>query len=122
MLYDQGQLVNVFLDAYAISKDAQYAVVARDVLDYLRRDMTHPDGGLFSAEDADSSESESSPKKKEGLFYVWTSQEVCHLVPTFVCDFFGYVEVVTFLEIGRGDQFVFTDEFWFFLDFLLLMF
>ncbi|CAM6089523.1 unnamed protein product [Calypogeia fissa] len=76
MLYDQGQLVNVYLDAFAITKETQYSLVARDVLDYLRRGMTHPDGGIFSAEDADSAESENSAKKKEGSFYVWTSQEI----------------------------------------------
>ncbi|KAL3693595.1 hypothetical protein R1sor_007246 [Riccia sorocarpa] len=76
MLYDQGQLVNVYLDAYAISKETQYAAVARDILDYLRRQMTHPEGGIFSAEDADSAEFHGAKRKKEGAFYVWSSQEV----------------------------------------------
>jgi len=76
MLYDQAQLVNVYLDAFAAVKDHTYSYVARDVLDYLIRDMSHPVGGIYSAEDADSAETNSSTKKKEGLFYIWTLQEV----------------------------------------------
>lgn len=76
MLYDQAQLVNVYLDAFVVTKDLQYSQVARDVLDYLHRDMTNPEGGIFSAEDADSAESPNSSQMKEGLFYIWSAQEV----------------------------------------------
>lgn len=76
MLYDQGQLANVYLDAFSITKDVFYAFISRDVLDYLRRDMIGPDGEIYSAEDADSAESESATRKKEGAFYVWSSKEV----------------------------------------------
>lgn len=79
MLYDQAQLVNVYLDAYTATKDITYSYVARDVLDYLIRDMTHPEGGIYSAEDADSAETANSSRKKEGLFYIWTLQEVSYL-------------------------------------------
>ena len=71
--------MNVYLDAFLLAKDRQYASIARDVLDYLRRDMIGPQGEIFSAEDADSAESESATRKKEGAFYVWTSKEVRHL-------------------------------------------
>ncbi|KAL3647965.1 hypothetical protein CASFOL_008933 [Castilleja foliolosa] len=76
MLYDQGQLVNVYLDVFSITKDVLYSSVARDVLDYLRRDMIGPDGEIYSAEDADSAEFEGAVRKKEGAFYVWISQEI----------------------------------------------
>ena len=76
MLYDQGQLANVYLDAFSITKDIFYSFVSRDILDYLRREMIGPEGEIFSAEDADSAESEGSARKKEGAFYVWTSKEV----------------------------------------------
>eukprot|EP00850_Spirogloea_muscicola_P011628 SM000073S21404 [mRNA] locus=s73:76458:81626:- [translate_table: standard] len=75
MLYDQGQLANTYLDAFTITQDPQYALVARDVLDYLRRDLTHSQGGIFSAEDADSLE-EGAQQKKEGAFYVWRADEI----------------------------------------------
>ena len=76
MLYDQGQLANVYLDVFSIKKDVFYSNVARDILDYLRRDMIGPNGEIFSAEDADSAEPENPTKKKEGAFYVWSSDEV----------------------------------------------
>ncbi|PON96626.1 Spermatogenesis-associated protein [Trema orientale] len=76
MLYDQGQLINVYLDAFAITKDVFYSCISRDILDYLRRDMIGLEGEIFSAEDADSAESDGATRKKEGAFYVWTSKEV----------------------------------------------
>lgn len=76
MLYDQGQLANVYLDAFSITKDTFYSSLSRDILDYLRRDMIGPEGEIFSAEDADSAENEGDTRKKEGAFYVWTSKEV----------------------------------------------
>jgi uncharacterized protein len=90
MLYDQAQLASAYLDAFQITGDADFAATARDALDYVRRDMTSPMGGFFSAEDADSPvaavydrrESEigapRAPRQKmaEGAFYVWTKQEI----------------------------------------------
>nr|GMC67922.1 spermatogenesis-associated protein 20 [Ipomoea batatas] len=76
MLYDQGQLANAYLNAFCITKDVFYSSVFRDILDYLRRDMIGPTGEIFSAEDADSLESEDASRKKEGAFYVWRSSEL----------------------------------------------
>ncbi|KAH7676738.1 Spermatogenesis-associated protein 20 [Dioscorea alata] len=76
MLYDQGQLANVYLDTFLITQDNFYASVARDILDYLRRDMIGKEGEIYSAEDADSAEYEGASRKKEGAFYIWTSKEV----------------------------------------------
>src|SRR5580698_7059344 len=54
MLYDNAQLAQLYLDVYLVSRTEALAGVVRDILDYVLRDMTHPDGGFFSAEDADS--------------------------------------------------------------------
>ena len=54
MLYDQAQLASAYLDAYQITGDLRYEAIARDTLDYVRRDLTDPGGGFYSAEDADS--------------------------------------------------------------------
>ena len=53
MLYDNAQLVNLYLDAYLVSGEARHADTARDIIGYVLRDMTHPEGGFYSAEDAD---------------------------------------------------------------------
>src|SRR5437867_57186 len=80
MLYDQAQLAVTYLDAFQITRDRQYESVARDILDYVARDMTSEDGGFFSAEDADSPVAEigdpAHRKTAEGAFYVWTKKEI----------------------------------------------
>jgi hypothetical protein len=73
MLYDNAQLVNLYLDAFLVNGDARHAEVVRDILDYVLRDMTHPGGGFFSAEDADS-------EGHEGKFYCWTKDELSKLL------------------------------------------
>ena len=77
MLYDQAQLAVAYLDAFQITREPLFEEVARDILDYVRRDMTAKEGGFFSAEDADS-EIPGSPerKKREGAFYVWDKEEI----------------------------------------------
>ncbi|MHC4487219.1 MAG: thioredoxin domain-containing protein, partial [Planctomycetota bacterium] len=54
MLYDQALLSKVYLQAYQITKNQKYATTAREIFDYVLRDMTDADGGFYSAEDADS--------------------------------------------------------------------
>ncbi len=79
MLYDQAQLAVAYLDAFQITKDKQYESVARDILDYVARDMTSKEGGFFSAEDADSPVvgiDDPGHKTAEGAFYVWTEKEI----------------------------------------------
>jgi uncharacterized protein YyaL (SSP411 family) len=76
MLYDQAQLAAAYLDAFQITQDRQFESVARDVLDYVARDMISTEGGFFSAEDADSLFEHEKPEHGEGVFYVWTKKEI----------------------------------------------
>jgi uncharacterized protein len=69
MLYDNALLAGCYLDAWAATKKPLYAEVVRGTLDYLLRDMTDPEGGFYSAEDADS-------EGEEGKYYVWTPSEI----------------------------------------------
>jgi uncharacterized protein len=81
MLYDQAQLVVSYLEAFQITHDPLYAGIARSTLDYVLRDMTHPEGGFYSAEDADSVIDPANPKVKgEGAFYIWSAQELRELL------------------------------------------
>jgi len=88
MLYDQAQLAVAYLDAFVVARassprdhrqDADatlFEAVARDILDYVARDMTSKEGGFFSAEDADSLLEHGKPEHAEGAFYIWTKKEI----------------------------------------------
>jgi uncharacterized protein len=73
MLYDNAQLTQLYLDAYLVSGEARHAEVIRRILGYVLRDMTHPEGGFYSAEDADS-------EGHEGKFYCWEYDELSKLL------------------------------------------
>jgi hypothetical protein len=74
MLYDNAQLAGVYLDAFRVTGKPLYASIARSTLDYLLREMADPQGGFYSAQDADS-------EGEEGKFYVWTEQEIQEILP-----------------------------------------
>ena len=76
MLYDQAQLAVAYLEAFQITREPLFEAVARDTLDYVRRDMTAKACGFFSAEDADSIVPDDREKKAEGAFYVWDKKEI----------------------------------------------
>ena len=63
MLYDQAQIAWAYLEGFQITRKPEYAATARDIFGYVTRDLSSPDGGFYSAEDADS-------EGEEGKFYV----------------------------------------------------
>ena len=69
MLYDNAQLARIYLLAYQATGKPLYLRVAKDTLDYVRREMTSPEGAFYSSQDADS-------VGEEGKFFVWTSDEI----------------------------------------------
>ena len=73
MLYDNAQLAQLYLDAFLVSGEKTHAATVHNILDYILRDMTHPDGGFYSAEDADS-------EGHEGKFYCFTHEELSKLL------------------------------------------
>ena len=74
MLYDQALLARVYVRAALALGDPVHRQVASETIDYVLRDLRHPDGGFFSAEDADSLDADGH--SHEGAFYIWTADEV----------------------------------------------
>ena len=73
MLYDQAMLAMAYTEAYQVTGKDEYAQTAREIFAYILRDMTAPDGGFYSAEDADTD-------GEEGKFYLWTHQEITQVL------------------------------------------
>lgn len=69
MLYDNALLAVTYLEAYQLTKNEHYAKIARETLDFVLREMTSPEGGFYSAQDA-------GEVGREGDFYVWTYDEL----------------------------------------------
>jgi uncharacterized protein YyaL (SSP411 family) len=96
MLYDQSLLAIAYIEAYQATGREEYATTARQVLDYVLRDMTAPEGGFYSAEDADS-------EGEEGRFYLWTFDEIRQVLSGEEADL-----AVRLFNIKKGGNF--SDE------------
>jgi uncharacterized protein YyaL (SSP411 family) len=91
MLYDQGQLAVSYLEAYQLTGDTFLADVARDIFEYVLRDMTDAGGAFYSAEDADSVIDPAKPEEKgEGAFYIWSQAELEEILGQELAQWFHY--------------------------------
>lgn len=95
MLYDQALVTMAYLEVYQVTGKERYARTAREILTYVLRNLTDPEGGFYSAEDADS-------EGKEGKFYLWTNSEVKQVLGEddgkFFIETFHFEEEGNFLE------------------------
>jgi uncharacterized protein len=80
MLYDQAQLLTTYAEGHQLTGSVFLADIAKEIVTYAKRDMRHPEGGFFSAEDADSYIDDTRTKKSEGWFYVWKASEIDELM------------------------------------------
>ena len=91
MLYDQAQLAISYVEAFQITRDGEFAGVARDIFTYVLRDLTDAGGGFYCAEDADSATDPSEPHdKSEGAFYIWSSEELTEALGEAGAAMFAY--------------------------------
>jgi uncharacterized protein len=94
MLYDNALLAQLYAELFQITKDEQHVSVLRKTLDFVIREMTHPEGGLYSALDADS-------EGEEGKFYLWTRKEIREILQDDLamnafCERYGVTEAGNF--------------------------
>ncbi len=99
MLYDQALLSRVYADAFLATGKEEFRRTALETLDYVLRDMLSPEGGFYSAEDADS-------EGQEGLFYFWTEEEILSVLAEgdarFAIESFNVRPEGNFAEPGHG--------------------
>jgi uncharacterized protein YyaL (SSP411 family) len=92
MLYDQALLAMAFVETYQATRDEFYADTAREIFTYVLRDMTSPEGGFYSAEDADS-------EGEEGLFYLWSNDQVHEVLGSVDANY--YTRAYNMAEAGN---------------------
>jgi uncharacterized protein YyaL (SSP411 family) len=86
MLYDNAQLVSLYSHAWQLTKDPSYKEVVCKTLDFIRCEMTSPEGGFFSSLDADS-------EGEEGKYYCWTKKEIVSVLGNTAQLFLDYYDV-----------------------------
>jgi uncharacterized protein YyaL (SSP411 family) len=98
MLYDNAQLVRLYADAYRFTGQLSWRRILEQTIGYVQRDLSHPQGGFFASEDADS-------EGEEGRFYVWTPAQIGAVLGSqdgdFACRALGVTELGNF-EGGRS--------------------
>ncbi len=92
MLYDQALLAIACVEAWQVTGKTLHGRMAEEILEYVLREMTSPEGGFYSAEDADS-------EGEEGKFYVWTVEEVRSILPPEDADL--YIKLYKLQESGN---------------------
>lgn len=101
MLYDQAMLAMAYVETFQATGKEEYARTAHEIFTYVLRDMTSPDGAFYSAEDADS-------EGEEGLFYIWTPEEIKDVLGEedgqFVIELFNVQEGGNFVEQATGKK------------------
>lgn len=98
MLYDNALLPPLYLSAWQATGEPLFRRIVEETLDYVIRDMTHPDGGFFSATDADS-------EGEEGRYFVWDRQDVIAILGpdlgALLCRHYGVTEAGNFERTGK---------------------
>ena len=95
MLYDNGQLVSLYAHAYQVTKNPMYSEVIQETLEFIKSEMTSPEGGFYSSLNADS-------EGEEGKFYVWIKVEIEKILAKKVADLF--VEYYQITDSGNWED------------------
>ena len=102
MLYDNGQLVSLFSNAYKITGDETYKKVVYETLEFIKRELTDESGGFYSSLDADS-------EGEEGKYYVWDKKEIDNLLGNsseLFCDYYS----VSSIGNWEGNNILFINQ------------
>ena len=104
MMYDQAQLAVSYLETFQVTRELRLARAARDIFEYVRRDMTDDSGAFFSAEDADSPDPDRPGHSGEGAFYIWRQTEIERLLGKNAAEFCNYFGVQEYGNVANDPQ------------------
>lgn len=93
MLYDNALLIKAYTNAWLLTKKTYYKIVVEETIEWVKREMTHPEGGFYSALDADS-------EGEEGKYYIWSFNEIKSLLNNDIDAFF-----IELYDITQGGNF-----------------
>lgn len=103
MLYDNALLANTYFEGFKLTKKDSYKKVCEEICSYVLRDMRHPLGGFYSAEDADS-------EGEEGRFYTWSREQIEKVLLPEEAELFSAVYGVTFEGNFKGRNVLFLPK------------
>lgn len=103
MLYDNSQLISLYTHAWQKTKNPLYQQVVYETLEFIEREMTSPEGGFYSALDADS-------EGEEGKYYVWTKAEIEQALGKDAAVFNAYYNVSNKGNWEHGKNILFRDK------------
>jgi len=99
MIYDQALLIMAYSEAYQATRNNFYSKVATEIFEFVKRELTDPEGGFYSALDADS-------EGMEGKFYTWTAAELRSVLDEdtyqIFSDYFNVIDTGNFVEESTG--------------------
>ena len=94
MLYDNAQLISLYSEGFQQNKNPLYKQVVYETVDFIEREMTSPQFGFYSALDADS-------EGEEGLYYIWTKEELSQLLKK---DFDVFADYYSVNDLGYWEN------------------
>ncbi len=104
MLYDNGQLVSLYAHAYQVTHKPLYSAIVRQTLNFIKRELTDPEGGFYSSINADS-------QGEEGKFYVWTAKEIEDLLDDKTARLImEYYQISVVGNWGKGKNILYLHE------------
>lgn len=101
MLYDNAQLVSLYSDAYLLTKNKLYKDVVEETLNFVKEEMTTPEGAFYASFDADSNNNDG--ELEEGVFYVWQKEELKTLLKNDFTIFSDYYNINNFGLWEKGN-------------------